>query len=171
MKEVTVSETQSPPDTEKMTLPLNDDVLQRIIDRQGVDVRTASIREMNALVNAIESECKVRFVRMEFGIPGLPVDPLAIAAEHEALTKMNVGHVYAPFTGIPELKAEASRFAKLFMDLDLPPNCCVPTVGAMEGCFASILLAARMRGEAKSLICLDPGFPVNRLQCVARPRA
>ena len=159
-----MSETQSPPDTEKMTLPLNDDVLQRIIDRQGVDVRTASIREMNALVNAIESECKVRFVRMEFGIPGLPVNPLAIEAEHEALTKMNVGHVYAPFTGIPELKEEASRFAKLFMDLDLPPECCVPTVGAMEGCFASILLAARLRGKAKSLICLDPGFPVNRLQ-------
>jgi aspartate/methionine/tyrosine aminotransferase len=159
-----VSETQSPPEAEKMTIPLNDDLVQRIIERQGVDVRSASIREMNALVNAIEGECNVRFVRMEFGIPGLPVNPLAIEAEHEALSKMNVGHVYAPFTGVQELKDEASRFAKLFMDLDLPSECCVPTVGAMEGCFASILLASRMRGEAKTMICLDPGFPVNRLQ-------
>jgi aspartate/methionine/tyrosine aminotransferase len=151
-------------DTKQTTLPLDDDRVQRIIDGLGVDIRTASIREMNALVNAIEEQCDTRFIRMEFGIPGLPVDPLAIEAEHRALTELKVGHVYAPFTGVPDLKEEAARFAKLFMNLDLPANCCVPTVGAMEGCFASILLAARMREEAKHLICLDPGFPVNRLQ-------
>jgi len=159
-----VSDTEILPEADRTTLPLDRDKVRRIIESQGLDIRTASIREMNGLVNTIESECAVRFIRMEFGIPGLPVPEMAIEAEHRALSELNVAHVYAPFAGVPELKQEAARFAELFMGLDLPASSCVPTVGAMEGCFASILLASRLRKESRTLICLDPGFPVNRLQ-------
>jgi aspartate/methionine/tyrosine aminotransferase len=161
---VAVSDTETLPDTHETTLPLDRERVRKIMDRQRVDVRTASIREMNGLVNTIEAECDVRFIRMEFGIPGLPAPKLAIEAEHHALSELNVGHVYAPFAGIPELKQEAACFAELFMGLELPASSCVPTVGAMEGCFASILLASRLRKRSRTLICLDPGFPVNRLQ-------
>ena len=70
-------------------------------------------------------------IRMEFGIPGLPVSPIAIEAEAEALGQLGVGHVYSPSEGIPPLKEEASRFVKAFLDLDVPPSCCIPTVGAI----------------------------------------
>jgi aspartate/methionine/tyrosine aminotransferase len=119
---------------------------------------------MNNIVNAIEKELGVSFIRMEFGIPGLPVSPIAVAAETEALRDLQVGHVYAPFEGLPALKEEASKFAKLFMNLDIPPSCCIPTVGAMEGCFASFALASGLREGSSSVLCLEPGFPVNKLQ-------
>lgn len=146
------------------TLPIERDVLRGILDRQTFDVRRGSIREMARLVNTIEREVGIPFVRMEFGIPGLPTHPLAIAAEQAALAGGDVGHVYAPFEGIPALKREAARFARLFMDLDLPPESCIPTVGAMQGCFTSILLAGEMSERRKTVLLLEPGFPVNRAQ-------
>jgi aspartate/methionine/tyrosine aminotransferase len=146
------------------TVPFDRAAVSRILAAQKFDVRTASIREMNSVVNAIEAEIGTRFIRMEFGVPGLPVSPIAIDAEVSALRDKQVGHVYAPFTGIPELKAEGARFLKLFADIDVPPECCVPTVGAMQGCFASIAVASGLKGEAGTILCLEPGFPVNKLQ-------
>lgn len=145
-------------------VPLDRAVVAQVLQGQKFDVRTASIREMNAVVDAIEHELDMRFIRMEFGVPGLPVSPIAIAAETEALKERQVGHVYAPFIGIPDLKAEGARFLKLFVDLDVPPECCVPTVGAMQGCFAAIALASQLRSGGGTVLCLEPGFPVNKLQ-------
>lgn len=148
----------------QLDVPLDREVVAAILGRQKFDVRTASIREMNNVVNAIEHELGVPFIRMEFGVPGLPVSPIAIEAEVQALRERNVAHVYAPFEGVPALKEEGARFWKLFTDLDVPPSCVVPTVGAMQGCFASIALARHLKGPEGVVLGLDPGFPVNRLQ-------
>ena len=145
-------------------VPLDRDAVRRIVERQPFELGRASIREMSRLVTTIERELGLEFIRMEFGIPGLPVDPIAIAAEAEALGERGVGPIYAPFDGIPELKEEAARFVKLFLDVDVPPSCCVPTVGAMQGCFAALLLASHMRRGRKRVLSLEPGFPVNKLQ-------
>ena len=146
------------------TVPFDRATVLRIVSAQNFDVRKASIREMNNLVNAIEKELDVRFIRMEFGVPGLPTSPIAVEAEIEALRDRGVGHAYAPFEGVVALKKEAARFVRLFMDLDVPAACCVPTVGAMEGCFASMALANRMHDDRHTVLMLAPGFPVNKQQ-------
>ncbi len=126
------------------SVPLDREVVGAILQSQKFDVRTASIREMNAVVNAIEQELGVTFIRMEFGVPGLPTNPIAIEAETEALADKHLGHVYAPFVGVQALKEEGAKFVKLFMDIDVPTECVVPTVGAMQGCFASLVLASQL---------------------------
>lgn len=150
--------------TTETTFPLDRAVVDNILTSQEFDVRTASIREMNAVVNAIETKLGVKFIRMEFGVPGLPVSEIALAAENEALRERQVGHVYAPFMGVQALKEEGVRFLKNFTDVDVPPSCCVPTVGAMQGCFASLALAGQIKPEGGKVLFLDPGFPVNKLQ-------
>lgn len=149
---------------EQTAVPLDRQAVHRIVAKQKFDLRKASIREMNNLVNTIESELDVKFIRMEFGIPGLRVSSVAIEAEAEALRERQVGHVYAPFEGVPALKQEAAKFVKLFMGLDVPASCCVPTIGAMEGCFAAMALAGRIDRKRRKVLCLEPGFPVNKLQ-------
>jgi len=151
-------------DAQRNTVPIDRDTVRRIVERQQFDLRRASIREMNKLVNAIEQELGLPFIRMEFGVPGLPVDPLALEAEAAALGERGVGQFYAPFDGVPALKEEAARFVKLFMDIEVPPSCCIPTIGAMEGCFAALALAGQIKRGRNKVICLDPGFPVNKLQ-------
>jgi len=151
-------------DVEETSIPIERETMRRIVEKKKIDVRGASIREMNNLINTIEQELGIRFIRMEFGIPGLPTHRIAVEAEAEALRDRKVGHVYAPFEGLPALKEEIARFVKLFMNLDVSARCCIPVVGAMEGCFASLALASRMRPDARKVICLEPGFPVNKLQ-------
>ncbi len=145
------------------SVPLDRATVRRIVDAQPFDVRRASIREMSRLVSAIEAETGLPFVRMEFGIPGLKTSPIAVEAEI-AVLRRGLGSVYAPYDGVPELKDEAARFVRLFLDLDVPASCCVPTVGGMEGCFLALALANRMHADRHTVLLLQPGFPVNRHQ-------
>ncbi|MFH1277046.1 MAG: pyridoxal phosphate-dependent aminotransferase [Candidatus Eisenbacteria bacterium] len=151
--------------TTSVMVPFDREVVGRIVRDGRIDLSTASIREMNRIVNEIEEALDVRFIRMEFGIPGLPANPVAVNAEIEALRDKGLANRYAPFDGIPELKAEAARFAKLFMNIDLTPACSVPTVGAMQGCFMSLAVAGHVDPARRTVLFLEPGFPVNKQQC------
>ena len=148
----------------RIPVPYDREVIRETVSELRLDLKSASIRDTNKLVNTLQQRLGVEFIRMEFGVPGLPTPPIAVDAEIHALREQQLGSVYAPFEGIPELKVEAAKFAKLFMDVEVPPSCCVPTVGAMQGCFASIALAGRLTREKGTLLCLMPGFPVNTIQ-------
>ena len=127
------------------------------------DITHLSIREVGKLVSQIEQQSNVEFIHMEMGVPGLPASKVAIEAEKEALDK-GLTTQYPHIEGIPFAKNEISRFAKLFMNLDVSPLCCVPTVGAMQGSFAALLAAARTNPEKPYTLFIDPGFPVNKSQ-------
>lgn len=149
-----------------MQLPLSQAVLQKEMEQLHLQqLSTASIRDVVALVNALEEKCKIPFVRMEMGVPGLPAPEVGIAKEIEMLQK-GVAAVYPNLNGLAELKQETARFAKLFLNLDIAPQSCVPTVGSMMGGFASFLVANSTHADrAKGTLFIDPGFPINKLQC------
>lgn len=144
--------------------PMAAEVVRTCIEASGLrSVGLASIRELNRLVGEIEARTKARFIRMEMGIPGIAPPSIAVAAEQQALSE-GVGAIYPPFDGIPALKTEIARFINLFLNIDIEPPHCLPTVGAMQGCYLGMMMAGRrMRGRDKILF-IDPGFPVNKLQ-------
>lgn len=144
-------------------VPFDRQTIEKIREGLNIDIARASIREMNALVNHIESEFETRFVRMEFGIPGLPASDIAVKAEGEYLAT-GIANTYAAFQGMPVLKEAGARFAKAFMDLDVSPEGVVPTVGAMQGCFVSLGVSGFHDPNKNTILFLDPGFPVNKLQ-------
>jgi aspartate/methionine/tyrosine aminotransferase len=145
-------------------VPFDKTVVQSIVQDFGYDIGTASIREMNRVINTIEEKLGVSYIRMEFGIPSLPVNELALEAEIAALKEKHLANVYAPFDGVPVLKQAAKKFCKAFMDLDVPEHCCIPTNGAMQGGFVSIGIAGRRFEDRDTILFLDPGFPVNKMQ-------
>ncbi len=145
-------------------VPLDHQVIDQFIEEMGIHMPRASIREMNALVNRVEEHFGIRFIRMEFGIPGFHASEIAVEAESQALREGQVANVYAPFEGIPALKKAGARFAKAFLDLDLPPSSVIPSNGAMQSCFIAIGLAGLHNAEKDTILFLDPGFPVNKLQ-------
>ncbi len=138
-------------------------VREKIRASQLACVGLASIRELNRLVGEIEAASGRRFIRMEMGIPGFNPPQLAVEGEIDALKK-GVGATYPPFDGIPGLKNEISRFVKLFLDADIQPGHCLPTVGSMQGCFLSMMMAGRRIKDKNGILFIDPGFPVNKKQ-------
>jgi aspartate/methionine/tyrosine aminotransferase len=138
-------------------------VKQSILASKLSCVGRASIRELNRLVNAIESASEQTFIRMEMGIPGLAPPDIAVQTECRALQE-GVGATYPPFDGIPALKTEISRFVKLFLDIEVQPAHCLPTVGSMQGCFLAMMMACRRIKDRDGILFIDPGFPVNKKQ-------
>lgn len=57
--------------------------------------------------------------------------------------------------GITPLKENASRFIKAFLNMDISPSSCVPTVGSMMGTFASFMLCCTL-DEKKDTVLLMP---------------
>ena len=127
------------------------------------DITRLSIREVGKLVGQIEQQSGQEFIHMEMGVPGLPASPIAIEAEKEALDN-GLAAVYPNIEGIPFAKTEIARFINLFMNLDVSPLNCVPTVGAMQGSFAALLAAARTNSGKPFTLFIDPGFPVQKSQ-------
>jgi len=127
------------------------------------EITRLSIREVGRLVSQIEEQSGTEFIHMEMGVPGLSALAVTIEAEKEALDK-GVATQYPHIEGIPFVKTEIARFAKLFIDIDVTPLNCVPTVGAMQGSFAALVAAARTNAEKPYTLFIDPGFPVNKSQ-------
>lgn len=145
--------------------PINHDIVSEKIKESNLpNVGKASIREIKKLVDEIERETGIRYVRMEMGVPGLPPAKIGVKAEIEALKK-GVASIYPDIQGIPSFKDEASRFVKLFLDIDVKPESCIPTVGSMQGGFAAFVTCTRMYTEKDTVLFLDPGFPVHKQQC------
>ncbi len=144
--------------------PIDFDVVTRKIEENKIgNVGQASIREIKKLVDTIEQETGERYVRMEMGIPGLPPAKIGIEAEKRALDA-GVPAIYPDIFGIRPLKKEISRFVKLFLNLDVDTEGCIPTVGSMQGSFAVFMTLNRMYKEREGTLFLDPGFPVHKQQ-------
>lgn len=127
------------------------------------DPGNAVIREIVALVNAVEMRTGIRYIRMEMGVPGLPAPQIGVQAEIEALNS-GVSSVYPPVDGIKPLKEEAARFAKMFMDVDISPRGCIPTVGSMQATYTAFMAAGNSHPVKNTALFIDPGFPVQKQQ-------
>ncbi len=144
--------------------PVKQEIVEKYIGQLRIsDPGKASIREIVALVNLIEEESKVKFVRMEMGVPGLPPAQVGVDAEIKAL-QSGVASIYPMMDGIKPLKNEASRFIKMFMDVDVNPVSCIPTCGSMQGTFAALLVAGNIDKQKDTTLFIDPGFPVQKQQ-------
>lgn len=139
--------------------------VRSLLRERGVDSPAqASIREIVRIVNILEKESGQAFIRMEMGVPGLPAPAIGVDAEIEALRR-GVASRYPMIEGLDDLKIAISRFIKLFLDIDIDPTGCIPTVGSMMGAFACFLTANRGDRTKTKTLFLDPGFPVQKQQC------
>jgi aspartate/methionine/tyrosine aminotransferase len=146
-------------------IPISRSIISKVAASIGIsNPGRASIREIVNLVNHIQAETGVQFVRMEMGVPGLKPPEIATQAEIEALRR-GVAAIYPPIEGVAELKNETSRFIKLFLDIDLKPEGCIPTCGSMQGSCAGFLTVNRTDKSKEGTLFIDPGFPVHKQQC------
>lgn len=144
--------------------PVDSNTVKTNIAASGLDnLGTATIREISKLVNQIEKASGIKYIRMEMGVPGLPLSEIAVNAEIDSLQR-GVASVYPNIEGVTSLKEETSRFIKLFLDLNVSPQGCIPTVGSMMGSMVSFLVANRNDRTKEGTLFLDPGFPVQKTQ-------
>jgi aspartate/methionine/tyrosine aminotransferase len=144
--------------------PIDYNIVKQQIAESGLEaVGRGTIRELVKVVNNIERESNQKFIRMEMGVPGLLPPEIGTNAEIAALKK-GVASKYPMIEGIAELKPEVSRFVKLFLNIDVNEQGCIPSVGSMQGAYAAFLVASRRDEKKDTTLFIDPGFPVQKQQ-------
>ena len=138
-------------------------VAQAVKSLHIADLSRATIGEVLLVAQYLEKETGIPFVRMDQGSPGLPANHYGIEAEKAALDR-GVGSQYPAAAGVPELKSEASRFVKAFMDIDVSARSCVPTVGSVAGSFGSFIACTQRVPGQNKVLYIDPGFPIQKSQ-------
>ena len=127
------------------------------------DLSRATIGEVLLVAQYLEKATGIPFIRMDQGSPGLPVNKFGVEAEKAALDR-GVGSQYPAAAGVPELKTEASRFIKAFLNVDVSARSCVPTVGSVAGSYGSFIACTQRIPGKNKVLFIDPGFPIQKSQ-------
>lgn len=147
-----------------MKIPFDRSCLRSALERMDIaDIAQATIRQSGDIARTMERDTGVEFLHLEMGVPGLPPERAGVEAECAAL-QAGVASQYPNMFGIPELKTQASRFLKAFLDVEVAPRGCIPTVGSMQGSFTTFLLCSQLDPQRRKILFIDPGFPVQRNQ-------
>ena len=147
-----------------MNTPIKKEIVDGLIAELGIkDFAKATIREVKQVAAKAEQASGVEFIKMEMGIPGLPAAQVGVDAQVEAL-RDGIANSYPDIQGAPVLKQEASRFVKAFIGIDVAAEGCVPVSGSMQGTFASFLTCSQSNPEKDTVLFIDPGFPVQKMQ-------
>lgn len=147
-----------------MGIPFQRDVVEDVLQRMRISkVGDATIRQTVALSEELEQRTGEKFIHLEMGSPGLPASRFGIEAQKEALDN-GVASSYPNISGIAPLKEQASRFVKAFLDIDVKPEGCIPTVGSMMGTFASFIVCTHLSSKKDTILFINPGFSVQPLQ-------
>lgn len=146
--------------------PVNYQIARKVIESYHLqDFGKATIREVVAISTQLEQETNTEFIHMEMGVPGLKAAQVGVEAEIAAL-KNGIASAYPNINGIQEVKTEASRFIKAFINIDVSPEGCVPVTGSMQGTYASFLVCSQCDPKKDTILFIDPGFPVQKQQIV-----
>ncbi len=138
-------------------------VAQAVEELKIADLSRATIGEVLLVAQYLENKTGIPFIRMDQGSPGLPVNQFGVEAEKEALDR-GVGSQYPAAAGVPELKNEASRFVKAFLNVDVTPRSCIPTVGSVQGSYGSFIACLQRNPQKNKILFIDPGFPIQKTQ-------
>lgn len=127
------------------------------------DLANATIGDVLLVASRLEELTGIPFIRMDQGSPGLPANKIGIEAEKAALDR-GVGSQYPAAAGVSELKYEASRFVKAFIDIDISPRACIPTTGSVAASFGSFVACTQCQPGKDKVLFIDPGFPIQKSQ-------
>lgn len=144
--------------------PIKRELIDGLIAQLGIDdFAKATIREVKQVAAMAEEQSGVGFIKLEMGIPGLPAAQVGVDAQVKAL-QGGIAHSYPDIMGMPELKKQASRFVKAFINVDIDAKGCIPVCGSMQGSFASFLTCSQTDRKKDTILFIDPGFPVQKMQ-------
>jgi aspartate/methionine/tyrosine aminotransferase len=139
-------------------------LIEQTLQKMEVDsLDQLSIRQLVAVVKNFEAATGQEFIHFEIGVPGLPCSRIGAEAQKAAIDR-GVPAVYPAIDGEPELKQAASMFIEAVIGTHISPRSIVPTVGSMQGTYATLMAVSNLSAEKDTILYIDPGFPVQKTQ-------
>ncbi len=147
-----------------MSKVFDEAIVQQVVDEMHVaNLENATIGEVLLVAQRLQEKTGIPFIRMDQGSPGLPACEVGIEAEKRALDA-GLGAHYPAAAGVPEVKLQASRFVKAFIDVDISPRSCIPTVGSVAASYGAFIACTQCTPGRNKVLFIDPGFPIQKSQ-------
>jgi len=140
------------------------ELINQVVDELKIKkLENATIGEVVLLASRLVQLTGIPFIRMDQGVPGLEPNRIGTEAEKKALDTW-IPAIYPAAEGIPELKHEAARFVKAFLNVEISPVSCIPVTGSVAGSFGSFITCSQCNPEKNTVLFIDPGFPIQKSQ-------
>jgi len=123
-----------------------------------------NIEEYWSSIDQLENDYNISFVRMDFGLPGIPPSKFCIEEHCNALKNGTTAINYPPYSGDPELRKQFSIFLANKLAIECDKNDVVVTCGATQALFVAQYIAAKCNGNGRILF-LTPTYPPMVEQC------
>ena len=151
-----------------MSFPIKQQVLDDILAKRDLtDISRTTIRQCAAIAAEMEKAAGEKFLRLEVGVPGLAPGQVGVEAQKAALDN-GIASIYPAISGLPELKENASRFIKAFIDVDINPECIIPTVGSMQAGMNLTLECSQLDPKKDTMLYINPGFAPHMMQAAVQ---
>ncbi len=142
----------------------SEELVARVVAGLGIPrLEGATIGEVVLLARRLEELTGVPFIRMDQGVPGLPPCRVGTEAEKAALGTLAPA-IYPAAEGVPELKREAARFVRAFLDIEVAEAGCIPVTGSVAGSFGAFIACLQRDPAKDTVLFIDPGFPIQKSQ-------
>lgn len=133
--------------------------LQAVVSEYGLGHAEFNIEEFWQAVDHFEKAIGIRYVRMDFGVPGISAPEICLASHRTALHSSSISRSYPPFSGTTALREEVAEFVSKRISFKIRSNDVYVTCGGTQALFVAQAIAAKMMQNAKSVVFLAPVYP------------
>ncbi len=117
----------------------SEELVERAVSELHIaDLSQATIGDVLLVAQYLEKETGIPFYSDGSRLSGASCQSNRYRGR-ESSARPGVGSQYPAAAGVAELKNEASRFVKAFMNVEISPRACVPTTGSVAGSFGSFI--------------------------------
>lgn len=118
-----------------------------------------NIEDFWQAIDRIETQLQLRYVRMDFGVPGLLPPDICLNEHVTALEAGTVAQAYPPYAGAVDLRKEVATFVAQRTDVNLDPDHYFVTCGGTQALYVAQAVAASLQPARKSVLFLAPVYP------------
>lgn len=110
-------------------------------------------------IDRVEELLDVRYVRMDFGVPGLNPPELCVAEHIAAIRTVKTTQYYPPSSGVPILREVAAEYMSCRLGVQVDADSIFVTCGATQALFVAQALASRLQPHKSTVVFLAPVYP------------
>ncbi len=133
--------------------------VDRVIASTGLDYGEFHIEEFWSAVNSLKNRPNYKYIRMDFGVPGLKPATHGLDVHQKILKKGEIAQQYPPYAGVADLRRSMSEFISNRLNTSIDSKDIFVTCGATQALFVAQSIAAKLNPKASAVAFLTPNYP------------
>lgn len=134
-------------------------LMNDILESLGFASDDFNIEEYWQAVDNLEKTLNLDYVRMDFGMPGLSPQHIAVNEHIRAIRSADIVRSYPPAPGLPQLRQQFAHFLGCMLRKPISGENVFVTCGGTQALFVAQAVVARIQAPRNKMVFLTPAYP------------